>query len=275
MRALMSILLCSAASIAHTAPMATPPSVTPPSDAEIREMWGGGSWKTDRFAGGGWMSGFKTEKEYTDPEFVPPNMVPLMEPELTRYKAIRRSFGEHRPIFGPYALCHPAGMPYLITLNGYGGYQVVVGDHEMVMLFGQNLDYRRIYLDGRPHPDPAITDPWYNGHSVGHWEGHTLVIDTDNIKGENTQVEPHLPKPEGSHLVERYTPEKPGVMDASFTMTNPRFTRPWVVHYKIIRYPEGKLVEGLCTDGNRYSLDAEGQLKLHNSSGKPLEKAED
>ena len=38
---------------------------------------------------------------------------------------------------------------------------------------------RRIYTDGRPHPDDP--DPTFHGHSIGHWEGNTLVVDTVGI----------------------------------------------------------------------------------------------
>jgi hypothetical protein len=41
---------------------------------------------------------------------------------------------------------------------------------------------RRIYTDGRPHPsDP---DPSFHGHSIGHWEDGTLVVDTVGILPE-------------------------------------------------------------------------------------------
>ena len=41
---------------------------------------------------------------------------------------------------------------------------------------------RRIYTDGRPHPDDP--DPTFHGHSIGHWEGDTLVVDTIGILPE-------------------------------------------------------------------------------------------
>ena len=38
--------------------------------------------------------------------------------------------------------------------------------------------WREIYMDGRSHPDPDVLDPSYFGHSIGHWEDDTLVVDT-------------------------------------------------------------------------------------------------
>jgi hypothetical protein len=62
---------------------------------------------------------------------------------------------------------------------------------------------RHIYLDGRKHPDPAVLQPSVNGHSIGHWEGSTLVVDSVGfIGGGGTpgggRTTPH------SHLVERF-----------------------------------------------------------------------
>ncbi len=42
---------------------------------------------------------------------------------------------------------------------------------------------RHIYLDGRKHPSPAMWVPTVNGHSIGHWEGETLVVDTIGFVG--------------------------------------------------------------------------------------------
>ncbi len=72
--------------------------------------------------------------------------------------------------------CFPTGMPswMLITHNAF---EVLFTPGRVTILGeGDGNRMRRIYTDGRPHPpDP---DPSFHGHSVGHWEGGTLVIDT-------------------------------------------------------------------------------------------------
>ncbi len=244
-----------------------------PSHAALKAMWEGGTWTQDIAHGGGWMSGFKSAAEYGNPDFVPPNMVPLKPEPLAAYKNIRREYGKGRQIFGPYTQCHPAGMPYILTMNGYGGYRVVVADDELIFIYGNQLQFRRIYLDGRPHPDEKTTDPLYNGFSVAHWEGPTMVVETTNIRGSNTQTEPHVPKAEGSYIVERYTPVAPGKFALEMTMRNPEFTKPWVVKMVITRDPKGKLVESLCSDDNRWVF-RHGELVLLGPDGDPLEKAE-
>ena len=79
-----------------------------------------------------------------------------------------------------------------------------------------------------------------------------MVVETTNIRGSNTQIEPHIPKAEGSYILERYTPLSPGKIALEMTMRNPDFTRPWVVKMMLTRDPKGKLVEALCSDDNRW-----------------------
>ena len=245
-----------------------------PPHAELKALWEGGTWSQDIGRGGTFLSGYKDASEFANPRFVPPNRVPLKPKPRAVEMHIRREMAKGRQIFGPYAACHPSGMPYILTMSGYGGYEVVVADDEIDFLWGNQREARRIFLDGRQHPDEKTTVPTYNGFSVAHWEGKTMVVETTNIRGSNTQIEPYIPKAEGSYIVERYTPAGPDRIDLEMTMRNPDFTRPWVVKLKLTRDPNGKILEGLCSDDNRYAYSPTGELVLNGPDGKPLEKAE-
>jgi len=74
--------------------------------------------------------------------------------------------------------CRPYGMPRVMFGNPFGP-EIIVTPEIVVML--EDVDKRIIYTDGRQHPtgDDAI-DTW-DGHSIGHWEGDTLVVDTVNV----------------------------------------------------------------------------------------------
>ena len=74
--------------------------------------------------------------------------------------------------FGCFPEAHPSWM--LVTHNAM---EILFTPGRVTMLGesdGNRL--RRIYTDGRPHPDDP--DPSFHGHSIGHWEGDTLVVDT-------------------------------------------------------------------------------------------------
>ena len=75
----------------------------------------------------------------------------------------------------PEAHCLPTGVP---RMNPYPWRMVqsIDGKYIWILFEGNIHSYRQIFLDGRPHPsDPDLT--WY-GHSIGKWEGDTLVVDT-------------------------------------------------------------------------------------------------
>src|SRR5258708_165651 len=58
---------------------------------------------------------------------------------------------------------------------------------------------RRIYTDGRPHPDTP--DPTFHGHSIGHWEGDTLVVDTVDILPQSSHCSTWPPSAAVRHAV--------------------------------------------------------------------------
>ena len=84
--------------------------------------------------------------------------------------------------------------------------------------------YRTIALDGRPHL-PSHIRQWY-GHSVGHWEGETLVVDTTNftdrksVQGTSTPIG-FRGNGESFHLVERFTRVAPDMILYRATIENP------------------------------------------------------
>ena len=66
---------------------------------------------------------------------------------------------------------------------------------------GGYSDFRVIATDGRPFDERALLQTKYTGHSVGHWEGDTLVIETRKISAWHA---PRWPHSEQMHIVERW-----------------------------------------------------------------------
>ena len=99
--------------------------------------------------------------------------------------------------------CNFLGVPFLMGQSP--PINIVQGSEEMVILPEQTAAARHIYLDGRPHPDPSTFEPTTDGHSVGHWQGDVLVVDTTDFSDNG-----HVDIPGGgyrtrtSHLVERF-----------------------------------------------------------------------
>jgi len=94
-------------------------------------------------------------------------------------------------------------------------------------------------MDGRAHPDP---DPTWYGHSVGHWEGDTLVIDTVGYNDKfwfDFRGHPHT---EQLHTIERYTRKNLGTLVNEITIDDPgAYSKPFTVTFNARLMPKGEI----------------------------------
>jgi hypothetical protein len=155
---------------------------------------------------------------------------------------------------GLFVNCLPEGMPswMLITHNALEflftpGRVSILGESD-----GNRL--RRIYTDGRPHPrDP---DPSFHGHSIGHWEGETLVVDTVGILPETyiaLSEAVGLPNNGDMHIVERIHLVGPDKLADDLEISAPNvLTQIWKTSRFLFRQRARKydIAEGVCIQGN-------------------------
>ena len=164
---------------------------------------------------------------------------------------------------GLFVNCLPEAMPswMLITHNALEflftpGRVTLLGESD-----GNRL--RRIYTDGRGHPpDP---DPTFHGHSIGHWEGDTLVVDTVGILPQTyiaVSEAVGLPNNGDMHIVERIHLVSKDILHDDLEITAPHvLTRPWKTTRIFFRQRARKydIVEGVCLQGSfSESTDADG-----------------
>jgi hypothetical protein len=108
---------------------------------------------------------------------------------------------------------------------------------------------RVIPTDGRPH-DPKL-DSSYNGDSVGHWEGDTLVVDVTNFNDRTWFDRAGNFHSDALHLVERFTSMSPDIIQYDVTIEDPKvFTRPWHIAMPLYRRvePNMQLLEFRCNE---------------------------
>jgi hypothetical protein len=162
---------------------------------------------------------------------------PPYKPEyLAKVKAIGDAmYGDASPLDPQYD-CKPYGVPRG-SLRGGGGYAMQIVQNARVMAFlyedRPGPYFRIVYLDGRGHPEDF--DPSYVGHSVGHWEGDTLVVDVvglndDTWLGSGTVGPKYaMMHSDKMHVVERWT-RTGNVITYEATVEDPvMFTKPWVM----------------------------------------------
>ena len=107
------------------------------------------------------------------------------------------------------AYCVPGGMPSVMLATVSYPIEIVQTENRLVMLAELEMQVRRVFLDGREHPTDYL--PTGVGHSVGHWEGNQLVVDTTLL--EEWQVKP-WPRSDQTHIVERLSLTKRSAVSA-------------------------------------------------------------
>jgi hypothetical protein len=234
------------------------------SQQAIEDSWGErGVWKSEF---GIWYSGFKSEQDYFNLKLQEPKPAPLNAEARAFRNHVREELSKGRAIYNPTAQCLPFGVPYMMAIGV--PFEIQFSKDRALMLY-ENQEYRIIYMDGRPHP--ADFDPSFHGHSIGHWEGQTLVIDTIGIKGKNMQIEPHIPFTSQMHVVERWTPAGPDKIKVDIVMTDPgTLTEPWKVSGFMGRQKDWDLYEAVCSENNRIVQDASGANTALGPDGQPL-----
>ena len=199
---------------------------------------------------------------------------PPWKPQIA--KQIAQMYADERA-GRPFAVidhCFPTGMPsyMLITHNAF---ELLLTPGRVTLLGeGDGNRLRRIYTDGRAHPsDP---DPSFHGHSIGHWEGQTLVVDTIALLPQvylavNEAV--GLPNDGDMHVAERlHLLDADTLADDLEITANKLLTQPWKTTRKFRRHREQKfdLVEGNCEqEAYRDGVDKNGHaifepVKFHN-----------
>jgi hypothetical protein len=127
----------------------------------------------------------------------------------------------------PYGSCPPGGTPTSITTQAteHGPMELIQKPGVLWILSEFPETIRRIPTDGRPHQDPDVT---FNGDSIGHWEGDTLVVDTiaidtrmRNISVGKTGDANAWLHSEKEHVIERFSRSSKNFLTYQITVEDP------------------------------------------------------
>jgi hypothetical protein len=145
----------------------------------------------------------------------------------------------------PHMHCMPPNYPRAWTLPQHT--KIVQTPDLMVMLHEFNAAYREVFLDGRPLlEDP---NPTWNGYSTAHWEGDTLVIQTNGIRDDMWLDIQGSPITESAVVTERLRRINFGLMEVEIAVDDPKaYTKPWSVTIEMAYQPDTTLLEEICLD---------------------------
>jgi hypothetical protein len=151
----------------------------------------------------------------------------------------------------PHTRCKPSGgarqfvTPYGVELAEFPELkQMIIFD------IGGPHTWRTIYLDGRAHPKDL--QPSYYGHSIGRWEGDTLVVETIGFNERAWIDRAGTPHTEKLRFIERFTRTDYDTLKYEITIDDPNaYTRTWsTVPFTINRIPDRELFEYQCQQSN-------------------------
>jgi hypothetical protein len=155
---------------------------------------------------------------------------------------------ENYGIDSPHNQCLPGGAP---IPGGAAPFMAkfVQKDDLLVILFEDYPGFRQVFMDGRSHPE--YPNPSWMGHSIGHWEGDVLVIDTVgfNDRGWTSAY----PRSEELHIIERYSRPEFGRIALELTIEDPKvFESQWNERSSYYLVPQIELIEYVC-ENNKWA----------------------
>ena len=145
--------------------------------------------------------------------------------------------------------CLPAGTPriYLQPVP----LQILQTPKAILIIYEHDHIVRQVFMDGRVHP--ADVTPTYMGHSIGSWDGDTLVVDTVGFNDKTWLDRDGRQHSDELHVIERFHRADHDNMTIDITMQDPKaLVKPWNVLLHFQLKPDWDLEESACTDNKSF-----------------------
>ncbi len=171
---------------------------------------------------------------------------------LAEYQKRQAASAAGRPLPDPPTQCWPHGVPRIMLTPA--PFQFFQTPDQLTIVAEQNHNVRRIFLD-KPHP-PTLT-PTLMGHSVGRWEGDTLVVDTVGLDPRAWIDEDGKPESDRLHVVEHLRKIDGGQrLEDLITIDDPKvFTEPYTARRVYEWRPDARPIEYICEENLRDQPD--------------------
>ena len=205
-----------------------------------------------------------------DPAVAPPPAGPVvLKPAYAKdYLAQRAADAEATKRGEPPAsaamVCVPYGMPRMMAVASYP-VEILETSGQFTIITEAFSEVRRVFMGQSQLPIDEVP-PGYYGHSVGRWDGETLVIDTIGIK-ESVPGYQNIPHSDQMRITERLRLVTPDVLHDQITIDDPVvLEKPVVYTLAYRRMRDYKMVEFVC-DNNREYIDEKGRVRMRLDSG--------
>ena len=175
---------------------------------------------------------------------------------LEAFKKRAAAEKEGRPMYDPTAGCQPSGIPRIITAPY--PHEIIQTPDQVIFMIEVMHTFRIVYMNAK-HPEKV--EPSHFGHSIGHWEGDTLVVDTVGFVKQTQIDEAGTLHSDQMHVVQRIR-KVADTLEIEFTIDDPgAFTKPWTAKRVWKWRPDVRFSEYVCEENNRNAPGADGVLR--------------
>jgi hypothetical protein len=129
----------------------------------------------------------------------------------------------------------------------------------ILIIYEANYGLRYIYTDGRKLPPQGEPQPWWYGYSVGRWDGDTLIVETNNLRGaESGPFDGWLdvrgsPYSEQAKFTERFRRPIFGKLEINITVDDPKsYTKPFTVRINQRFVADEEPIEAVCNENQQF-----------------------
>ncbi len=195
--------------------------------------------------------------DFPTPGGAPPEQPALTAASAAELKTMEAAEAKNEEPATESANCLPPGMP-TIMFQPYD-VEFLFTPGRVTIIQEAYMQVRRVFTDGRGHP--ADVDPTFNGHSIGHWEGDTLVVDTVGLGHKTPLGFNRLQHGPNLHVVERIRLTAPDAMEDRMTLTDPEvLAKPWHLVRTYTRHRDLDQLEFICEENNRNPIGQDGKV---------------
>jgi hypothetical protein len=187
----------------------------------------------------------------------PDGRVPVRPEALKQREEYEARNSDAVDFMSPWDRCITRGIPGGLFPAGYNnGYQILQFPGYVVIHYEMIHEARIIPTDGRAHLPPHLR--FWDGDSVGRWEGDTLVVDVANYNGKGWIATNAAAgrmrgvlQSDALHVVERFTRVSANTIHYEVTIDDPKmYTRPWKLAIPLERDDQYQIFEYACHEGN-------------------------
>lgn len=134
----------------------------------------------------------------------------------------------------------------------------IIQTRDVFAIITEHIDYRMIYTDGRRHPEDILDYPEWMGHSIGRWEGDTLLVETIGMREETWLDTAGFEHSDKLRMTERFQKTGPDTLRLTVTIEDPVFyAKPFTYGRNVRRMAKNvRLMPARCADNERSLADA-------------------